>query len=183
MMAERIDQVAATVRGYLRTDPAPWPISISAREQAQEQDFKALPFAHPMKHVQLAPLQYLGTAQDHLTAIAAVTRTPLTVMAHLTLMRTQIVATANAAYLANPQIDMRERVRRVLNDYLDSTTEQMRLIGCRAAEDKAEFNRLEQRRRDVVRGAKQLGWRATSPEAPQAQTLAKGLVDRRQAAP
>ena len=54
-------------------------------------------------------LQLMGVAQDHLVAMAAVIRAPFTVMALLTLLRTQIVATARAWYVTDPHIDIRER--------------------------------------------------------------------------
>jgi len=166
LLAGQLDQVAAVVGAYLELDPSPWPDSISSRERAREQEFDALPFEHPMVHVQLAPLQYLAVSQDHLTAIAAVVRTPLTVMAQLTLLRTQLIAAAWASYMADPSIDARERVRRSMNAYLESTTEQMRLAGREGDENAGEFDRLDRHRRDVIRGAKQLGWHTSTPESP-----------------
>lgn len=165
-LAASLDVVAATVRRYVDMKPKPWPDSISARELAQQNDFAALPFSHPMKHTQLAPLHYLGSAQDHLTAMAAAIRTPMTVTATLTLLRTVMVGAGYAAYLADPSITAAERVRRTMNCYLESTTEQMRLVGRRDAESQAEYDRLEQRRRDVKSGARQLGWVVAGNETP-----------------
>jgi len=165
-VAAQLGQVATAVGAYLQLDPSPWPDSISSREKAREQEFDALPFEYPMAHVHLAPLQYLAVSQDHLTAIAAVVRTPGTVMALLTLQRTQLVATGWASYLADPSIDVRERVRRAMNGYLESTTEQMRLVGREDEVSARGFDQLNHRRQEVIRGAKQLGWHATTPQSP-----------------
>lgn len=172
-MSAKLDQVAAAVRYYIRLPPEPWPDSISAREQAREDEFVALPMRHPMVHTQVAPLQYLGSAQDHLTAMAAAVRTPLTVMASLTLLRTLLVGAANAAYLADPKIDAHERVRRALNFYLESLTEQMRLFGRDDPLSVAEYDRLEQRRKEIKAGAKQLGWTVRGNDTPKATALPK----------
>lgn len=51
--ADELNQVAATVRDYVRMESTPWPASLSAREQAQEQDVAALPFTHPADRRQL----------------------------------------------------------------------------------------------------------------------------------
>lgn len=135
--------MAATVGAYSELDPSPWPDSISSRERAREQEFEPLPFEHPMAHVQLAPLQYLAVSQDHLTAIAAVVRTTGTVMAPLTLQRTQLIAAGWASYIADPSIEARERVRRTMNAYLESTTEQMRMVGCDDEESAKGFDQLD----------------------------------------
>jgi hypothetical protein len=161
-LADRLDQVASTVRDHLELDEKPWPESISAREQACERDFAALPLEHPVVHTLLMPRQFLGSSQDHLVAMAAAIRTPMTVMATLTLLRTQVVGAAYPVYLADPGIGQRERVRRAMNVYLDSTTEQMRLIG---HDDTDEYDRLAERRRQIAVGARALGWTVNRPEA------------------
>jgi hypothetical protein len=168
-LAHRLDLVAAAVHDYKTTEAAPWPDSISARELAEERDFLALPRKHPMMDTQLAPRQYLGSAADHLTAFAAVIRAPHTVMALLTLLRTQIVGAAYAAYVAEPDIGARERVRRWLNVHLDSLTEQMRLVGRDDAESAEHYDELEQRRRDVKSGAHQLGWTIAGNDTPKSK--------------
>lgn len=173
LRANQLDHVAATVGAYSELDPSPWPDSISSRERAREQEFEPLPFEHPMAHVQLAPLQYLAVSQDHLTAIAAVVRTTGTVMAPLTLQRTQLIAAGWASYIADPSIEARERVRRTMNAYLESTTEQMRMVGCDDEESAKGFDQLDRCRREVIRGAKQLGWRANMPETPKLKARPK----------
>lgn len=168
-LARRLDLVAAAVHDYKITAAAPWPDSVSAREFAEERDFRALPRKHPMVDTHLAPRQYLGSAADHLTAFAAVIRAPHTVMALLTLLRTQIVGTAYAAYVAEPEIGARERVRRWLNIHLDSLTEQMRLIGRGDAESAQHYDELEQRRRDIKSGAHRLGWTVAGNDTPKSK--------------
>lgn len=168
-LAEQLDRVAAAVRHYLTLDPKPWPDSICSRERAREDEFADLPFDHPVVYTELAPLQYLGSAQDHLIALAATIRTPRTVMASFVLLRTLIVGAAYAAYIADPKIDLRERVRRAMNAYLDSTTEQMRLMSDETdPAELAEFTRLQERRRDLAAGARTLGWSVNRPEASKA---------------
>jgi hypothetical protein len=159
-LADRLDEVASVVRDYIELEEKPWPESISSRERACEADYAALPLDHPIVHTLLMPRQYLGSSEDHLVAIAAAIRTPRTVMATLTLLRTQVVGAAYAVYLADPRIDQRERVRRAMNVYLDSTTEQMRLIGPR---DANEYDQLAERRRQVTVAARALGWTVNRP--------------------
>jgi hypothetical protein len=163
-IADKLEAVAAVVRQYVIADPAPWPAA-AAREKAQERDFSVLPFKHPVTEAHLAPLQLMGVAQDHLVAMAAVIRAPFTVMALLTLLRTQIVATAWAWYLTDPHIDIRERVRRANNLQLQSVTEQMRLLGLDRPETAAEYERLDQHRREIAAGAKRLKWKVAMQES------------------
>src|SRR4051794_9379232 len=98
-MAGRLESVAACVREYMSVEHRPWPDSVAAREAAQEREFEALPFAKPMAALRLAPMPYLGSSQDHLVAIAAAVRAPHTAIAWLTLLRTQLVGAASAAFL------------------------------------------------------------------------------------
>jgi hypothetical protein len=165
-VADRLDLVAGAVRDYITTDVAPWPHSISSRESAEERDYLALPRQHPMIDTQLAPRHYLGSSADHLTAFAATIRAPQSVMALPTLLRTQVVGAAYAAYLAVPEIGTRERVRRWVNTHLDSLTEQMRLIGRADAESAAQYDELEERRRKMKAGARELGWTVVGNDTP-----------------
>lgn len=159
-LADRLDEVAATVRRYIELDPRPWPESIASREKAREAEFSALPLEYPVAHTLLSPLHFLGSSQDHLTAMAAVVRAPFTVMGLLTLLRTQLVGAAYVVYLADQRIGLRERVRRGMNVYLDSLTEQMNLVG-----PGQHLDHLTARRRKVASGARRLGWTVTAPEA------------------
>jgi hypothetical protein len=69
----------------------------------------------------------------------------------------------------DPKTDLRERMRRAMNAYLDSTTEQMRLMsGETDPEGRAEFIRLQQRRHDVAAAARTLDWSVIRPESTKA---------------
>src|SRR4051794_39001653 len=98
-MADRLEAVAGAVRDYMDVKHKSWPDSVAAREEAQELEFTGLPFTHPMAALRLSPMPYLGSSQDHLVAIAAAVRAPHTAIAWLTLLRTQLVGAATAAYL------------------------------------------------------------------------------------
>lgn len=152
-MADRLEAVAAAVREYISLKHRPWPDSVTAREEVQERDFTALPFTHPMAALRLSPMPYLGSSQDHLVAMAAAVRAPHTAIAWLTLLRTQLVGAASAAYLLD-RVDVRERMRRYLNLELRSLTEELSLV----AGEQSEVTRIAERRRAIKRGAKELGW-------------------------
>jgi hypothetical protein len=152
-MADRLERVAAAVRDYMNVKHKQWPDSVAAREEVQEREFTALPFTHPMAALRLSPMPYLGSSQDHLVAIAAAVRAPHTAIAWLTLLRTQLVGAATAAYLLD-RVDVRERMRRYLNLELRSLTEEPSLV----AGDQAEVTRIDDRRQRIKRGARALGW-------------------------
>lgn len=154
-MAAALNGVAGTLRTYLQTPPAAWPDSIVARERAREDEFARLPRTHPVMDATIQPLMYLGSSQDHLTALAATMCTEGTVMAYMTLLRTQLVGAGCARYLADPKIELRERMRRWINVHLDSLTEQMHLVG---ADDVPAFEALSDERKAIVDGARALGW-------------------------
>lgn len=163
-LANKLEDVAACVRDYVLLPSAPWPDSPRAREVAQENDFAALPFAHPMAEVQTAALHALSSSADHLTAFAAITRTPQTVFALLTVLRTQLVGASLASYLSDPAVDVRERVRRVMNSELQARTEQMRLlVGGGSVLRHSEFERLNSSRHQITDAARVLGYLVGSP--------------------
>lgn len=172
-LANAIDGSAEAVREYTRLDALPWPDSVASREKLRNSEFADIPFKHPAAHAVLSPLHFLGSAQDHLIAFAAILRTPRTVMALLTVMRTQLVGSAMAAYLGDPTIGLEERMRRVINVELDSQTEQMRLlIGVPGAA--ADFAALAERRKRLAAAAKKRpGWHVNQPESPKAKPWPK----------
>lgn len=62
-----------------------------------------------------------------------------------------MVAAGIACYVADPPIDTKERVRRAVNIELESATEMMRLLQVRYPE---QLERYDQRRREIVKGAR-----------------------------
>lgn len=157
---------AKTVRDYVLIDPLPWPNSISAREEQQADQFAALPLSHPMKHTLLLPLQYLSSSADHLTAAAAIIDAPDTIMALFTVLRTQVAGASYAAFVGDPTIGFKERVRRMLNVELESRTEQMRLIGRTSPERIDHYDRLDQERKNIKSAAAKLGWKVVGEDTP-----------------
>lgn len=108
------------------------------------------------------PMMALGQAVDHLTALAAVVRTERTALAMHTVIRPILVAAGIACYVADPTIDTQERVRRAVNIELQSATEMMRLLQVRYPE---QLERYDRRRREIVKGARQIWKRVNVPEA------------------
>jgi hypothetical protein len=168
-----LDRVVEVLREYMATPMTPWPDSPAARERAQQNDYTALPFDTPVVHAQAAPLQYIGVSADHLSAMAALIRTPGTVMALLTVLRTLIVGAAHATYVGDANVDLRERMRRTVNCELESLTERMRLIGRGSVERAGEYDRLDARRQDFKRAARTLGWTVNGNDTPKEKAWPK----------
>lgn len=172
--ADDLDQIADVLRRYLEQDPIWTDTSKAASDKAQEAQFSSLPFEHPMSTALAHPVMALGQAVDHLTALAAVVRTERTALAMHTVSRPILVAAGIACYIADPAIDTQERVRRAVNIELESATEMMRLLQVRYPE---QLERYDRRRREIVKGARQIWKRVNAPEAKKARTGRVQVLD------
>jgi hypothetical protein len=159
-LSEQLDQIAETLRWYLNQSPH-WSTDSLAEAQLQmDADYQDLPFQSPVTTALLRPLAPLGHAQDHLVALSAVIRAPDTILSILTLLRTFLVACGRAHYLADPAITVRERVRRCVNAELDTATAMMNF----ADRSGPVFAGFEQKRRDLMKGARALRFHGSNPE-------------------
>lgn len=157
LLAFQLDKVAEAVQEYVHR---PWaPGCLAELDRAAESEYSGFPFDHPMTEVTLQPLHYLGSAEDHLTALAGVLRTPGTILASMTVLRTVLVGAAYARYLADPAVDTRERFRRGMNVQLETLTERMRMVG----RHESTWHADNKTRRKIVGAARQAGWSATAP--------------------
>lgn len=160
--ADDLDQIADVLRRYLEQDPMWTETSRAASDKAHEDEFSSLPFERPISTALAHPVMALGQAVDHLTALAAVVRTERTSLAMHTVIRPILVAAGIARYVADPDIDTKERARRAVNIELASATEMMRLLEVRYRD---QFERYDQQRHKIAKGARQIWKHVNAPEA------------------
>jgi hypothetical protein len=157
VLADEMDTLSEVIAWHLERHPTWTPTSQAQSELLSEGLYSALPMQHPLVTVLLQPLQALGQGADHFRATAAIIRTPYTLLSLLTVMRTAIVASGIAYYLADPRVDVRERVRRSLNVDLESSSELMNFF----QPGNEGFDRHRQRREDIAKGARALKFKVS----------------------
>jgi hypothetical protein len=126
------------------------PDSQAAREVALVDDFADLPFENVVATALIHPQTSLGQSRDHLAGFAADIRAPYTSLSLLTLLRPLLVGAGMTYYVADPSINVKERVRRALNIELSSALELMHYFGSGTE----GYAKLERRRVDITKAAK-----------------------------
>jgi hypothetical protein len=124
-LAREVRSLARILKDYLRETDIDVPGTVAAREFALEPSFANEEIPNPVTHVILRCQQALIPAADHMLGIAACIEAEDVVLATLSLIRPIVTASGIAYYLVDPELSLRERLRRGWNIELDSFREQL----------------------------------------------------------
>jgi hypothetical protein len=124
-LAVEVRLIARLLNDYLRESDGSVPGSPACIELAAQPGFADSNVIDPVLHVAVRGHQSLIAAVDHLLAVAACIDTEDVALATMTLLRPIVTAAGMCSYLFDPQIGVRERLRRGFNLELDSVREQL----------------------------------------------------------
>lgn len=125
-LAHHVSRLAAELSIFLEQSGPPWAGTPANTELQYDSDYAGAWGDHPVQDVLLLPFMLLQHTADHLYGIAGVLRAPETLMTHQTLTRAALASCATAHHVLEPSL-VRERLRRGMNVYLLSYTEQMNM--------------------------------------------------------
>lgn len=127
-LAKELATIAWLLNDYLRETDVDVRDSQVASEYAQETDYCDANFADPVLHVLMQAQHGLIVAADHLLGLAACIVAEDVVLASFSLLRPIVTAAGTTYHLLDPEISLRERLRRGVNLELDSVREQLNSI-------------------------------------------------------
>ena len=117
--------IARLLNDYLREWDVDVPGSLAMDEYGDESDFADDQITHPVGHVILQAQRGLSTAADHMLGVAACIEAEDVIFATMSLLRPIVTATGTSYHLLDPDIGLRERLRRGWNLELNSLREQL----------------------------------------------------------
>lgn len=150
-LAQHVSQLADRLDAFLGDSTPPWTGTPAHAELQSDSDYAGPWGNRPVQDVLLLPSMLLLHTADHLHGIAGALRAPQTVMTHQTLTRAALASCGVAYDLLEPDIDVRERLRRGMNVYLLSYTEQINMT---EDEHLDALVRPIQRVEDIVKAAR-----------------------------
>ena len=124
-LAADVRNVAWLLNDYLREADVTVAGSLAASEYGQESLYSDEQVADPVFHVIVRAQHGLVAAVDHMGGLAACIEADDVVLASLSLLRPIVTAAGMTYYLLDPDIGIRERLRRGWNFELDSVREQL----------------------------------------------------------
>jgi hypothetical protein len=125
LRAGEVRKVSRLLNDYLREAGVDVEGSPAARDFAAEQRFADRHIGYPVLQVLLRAQQSMVAAADHMLGLAACIETEDVVLAPISLLRPIVVAVGMAFYVLDPEISLRERLRRGWNRELESIREQL----------------------------------------------------------
>lgn len=127
-LAHDVRAIVALLNDYLRDTDIEVPGTIAAMEHEDEPRYADDQVTDPVLHIQLRAHHSLIAAIDHLGGVAACIQAENVNLATMSLLRPTVVAAGVNYYLLDPDISLRERLRRGWNLELDSVREQLNSI-------------------------------------------------------
>lgn len=125
-LAQHVSRLATELSTFLERSDPPWTGTPANTELQDDSTYAGAWGDHPVQEVLLLPFMLLQHTADHLHGIAGVLRAPETQMTHHTLARAALASCATAHHVLEPDL-VRERLRRGMNVYLLSNTEQINM--------------------------------------------------------
>jgi hypothetical protein len=126
--ARDLRTVVRVLNDYLRDADVDAPGSLAAAEHGQEAEYADDDVKDPVFHVQARAHHGLIAAIDHLGGVAACIEAENVALATMSLLRPTIVAAGLTYWVLDPNIALRERLRRGWSLELDSVREQMNSV-------------------------------------------------------
>ena len=126
--ADDLRAVADLLNDYLRDADVDVPGSQAAAEHEAESQWADDNIPDPVFHMQVRAHHGLISAIDHLNGIAACIDAENVTLATMSLLRPTLVAAGTSYWVLDPDIALRERLRRGYNLELDSVREQLNSI-------------------------------------------------------
>jgi hypothetical protein len=127
-LARDVRAITTLLNDYLRETDVDISDTMAAMEYREEPTFADDQVINPVTHVQLQAHHSLVAAIDHLGGVAACIAAENITLAPISLMRPIVVASGVSYWLLDPDITLRERLRRGWNLELDSIREQLNSI-------------------------------------------------------
>lgn len=127
-LARDVRTIVALLNNYLRDADIDVPGTLAAMEHDAEPAYADDQVTDPVLHVQVRAHQSLAATIDHLGGVAACIQAENVALATISLLRPTVVAAGVNYYLLDPDISLRERLRRGWNLELDSVREQLNSI-------------------------------------------------------
>jgi hypothetical protein len=134
-LAQEVATIARMLNDYLRETGVDVKDSLAASEYAQEANYSDANFVDPVLHVLLQAQHGLVAAADHMLGLAACIRAEDVLFASFSLLRPIVTAAGTTYHLLEPEIPLRERLRRGVNFELDSAREQLNGIDPQSSPD------------------------------------------------
>jgi hypothetical protein len=188
-LASSTKAFATEFREFMTSNPQPAPGS-PADSEAQGEPYAGDWADHPSSDIFATAYLAATSCTDHLLGLADVLRSRNALFSAYTLTRGAVEAAAIGCYLTDPDIDGKERVRRMMNYRLDALCERTWLFRDMHGEYAAEkLDETQQRISDFARGARQHGFdfhdmngkgrpAHIGPEQPKAMTLISLAMDK-----
>jgi hypothetical protein len=120
--------IVRLLNDYLRDADVDVPGTLAAAEHEAEPTYADDQVTDPVLHIQVRAHHSLIAAIDHLGGVAACIQAENVALATISLLRPTVVAAGVNYYLLDPDISLRERLRRGWNLELDSVREQLNSI-------------------------------------------------------
>jgi hypothetical protein len=120
--------IVGLLNDYLRDADVDVPGTLAAAEHEAEPTYADDQVTDPVLHIQVRAHHSLIAAIDHLGGVAACIQAENVALATISLLRPTVVAAGVNYYLLDPDISLRERLRRGWNLELDSVREQLNSI-------------------------------------------------------
>jgi hypothetical protein len=163
--ANSLEKFSSSLEGCLQQS---WPERSQAWVEADDQSLAGAWGSRPSRDALLAIYLLVASTFDHLRALSVLIVSPRVVYGLSSAARGALEAGAQAHYLGDPAIDMRERVRRYNNGRLLSLHESCRLVAGFSGDDPAassEVDRLTARSNEIFSCARSHGYGLSVPDS------------------